>query len=62
MHVFAKFRGVGNFLDLRIYFPYEKSVKYVHGTVDRVHRRRLMGLWASLNAGHWLLDRRLGLN
>jgi hypothetical protein len=50
--VFAKFQGAGDFQDLRIYFPQEKSVEYVHGTVDQVHQRRLTGPRASLNAGH----------
>jgi hypothetical protein len=29
----------------------KRVIEYVHGTVDRVHRRRLTGLRASLNAG-----------
>jgi hypothetical protein len=40
----------------------KKSVEYIHGSVDRVHQRRLMGLRTSLNAGRWLPDQRLGLN
>jgi hypothetical protein len=39
-----------------------KSYQYVHSTVDRVHRRWLMGLQTSLNTGCWLPDRRLRLN
>jgi hypothetical protein len=49
--VFAKLRSTSDFRDLRIYFPKDNSVEYVHGTVDRVHRRRLMGLRTSLNTG-----------
>jgi hypothetical protein len=45
-----------------IIFLKKKSVEYVHGAVDRVHRCRLMGLQTSLNVGHWLPDRRLRLN
>jgi hypothetical protein len=44
------------------YFPKDNSVEYIHGTVDRVHWRRLTGLWTSLNAGRWLPDQRLKLN
>jgi hypothetical protein len=60
--VFAKFWGSSNFQDLWIYFPKDNSIEYVHGTVDRVHRLWLTGLWTSLNAGRWLPDRWLGLN
>jgi hypothetical protein len=60
--VFAKFCGSNDFQDLLNYFTYEKSIEYVHSTVDRVHRRRLTGLWTSLNTGCWLPDRRLRLN
>jgi hypothetical protein len=37
-------------------------MEYVHGTVDRVHQRRLTGLRTSLNIGRWLPDQQLGLN
>jgi hypothetical protein len=60
--VFAKLQGSSDFPNLRIYFPKENSVEYIHGTVDRVRRRQLMGLRTSLNAVCWLPDRRLGLN
>jgi hypothetical protein len=35
--VFAKFQGPGCFLEFWIYFPIEKGVEYVYGSVDRVH-------------------------
>jgi hypothetical protein len=60
--VFAKFRGSCDFQDLWNYFPKEKSIEYVHNTVDRIHRCWLTGLRTSLNAGRWFLDRRLRLN
>jgi hypothetical protein len=56
--VFAKFRGSSDFWDLSNYFPYEKSIEYVHGAVVRVHRRWLMGLRTSLNGDRWLPDLR----
>jgi hypothetical protein len=35
--VFAKFQGPSYFPEFRIYFPIEKGVEYVYGSVDRVH-------------------------
>jgi hypothetical protein len=60
--VFTKFWDSSDFQDLWNYFPSEKSVEYVYGTVDRVHQRRLTGLRTSLHAGRWLPDRWLRLN
>jgi hypothetical protein len=37
MGVFAKFQGPGYFLEFLIYFPTEKGVEYVYGSVDRVN-------------------------
>jgi hypothetical protein len=34
--VFAKFRGSNDFWDLWNYFPYNKSIDYVHSTVDQI--------------------------
>jgi hypothetical protein len=54
--IFQRFLG---FMEL---FSLRKFVEYVHSTADRVHRRRLTGLWTSLNTDRWLPDRRLKLN
>jgi hypothetical protein len=62
MGVFAKFWGSNDFWDLWNYFMLEKSIEYVHNSVDWVHPRYLTGLWTSWNAGRWLLDWWLRLN